>query len=116
MKKISLTALCIVLPALGLAAADGPKLYEKFCLKCHGAQGKGDGKSAKLFDPRPNDFTQAKWQSKVTDAQIFDAVKLGTKASTIKVGKKMPAFDKKMNDEEIKATVAVVRGFGGAKK
>ena len=107
---ITLSALAL---AGTLAAADGPKLYEKHCLKCHGASGKGDGKSAKLFDPKPNDFTEAKWQAKVTDDQIFDATKNGKNAKSIKVGKKMPEFSKKLKDDEITAVVKVVRGFGG---
>lgn len=111
MKKPLLSLTALAFAASLCAAADGPKLYEKFCLKCHGATGKGDGKSAKLFDPKPNDFTNAKWQAKVTDEQVFDATKNGKAAKSIKVGKKMPEFSKKMKDDEIQAVVKVVRGF-----
>jgi mono/diheme cytochrome c family protein len=35
--------------------ARGKKLYEKYCLACHGPQGKGDGYTR--FDPPPADLT-----------------------------------------------------------
>ncbi len=35
--------------------ARGKRLYEKYCLACHGPQGKGDGYTR--FDPPPADLT-----------------------------------------------------------
>jgi cytochrome c oxidase cbb3-type subunit I/II len=35
----------------------GEKLYDRFCVFCHGARGDGTGENAPYMDPRPRDFT-----------------------------------------------------------
>ena len=114
MKKLSALAFLVLLPA-SISATDGQKLYENFCLKCHGVRGRGDGKASVLFDPKPTNFTDPTWRNKMTDDQIFDAIKMGKKASKIKVGRKMPAFGKRIADNQIRALVRVVGDFGAPK-
>ena len=69
------------------------------CSTCHGADGKG-----KIKDT-PN-FTDAAWQKKTTDAELTGGIKSGKPP-------KMPAFESKLSDGEIKALVAYVRSFSG---
>jgi len=38
--------------------AKGAKLYQSYCVACHGDQGKGDGHIAYLLFPKPRDFTR----------------------------------------------------------
>jgi mono/diheme cytochrome c family protein len=38
-------------------AAEGQKLYTVYCLACHGAEGRGDGPSAPMLNPKPRDFS-----------------------------------------------------------
>ena len=39
-------------------AQNGKKLYEQFCLPCHGATGKGDGPTGQFLPVKPADFAQ----------------------------------------------------------
>lgn len=57
---------------LGVARAavgqeeEGRRLYERWCLECHGAEGRGDGPAADRMLPRPRDFTAARYQVRTT--------------------------------------------------
>jgi cytochrome c6 len=107
MKKIAL----LVLPAafaLALTttafAADGKAVYTDNCAKCHGEDGKGATKMGTKLGAR--DYTDAKIQESVTDADAIKAVKEGLK----KEGKTlMKPFE--LSDDDIKASVAYLRTF-----
>ena len=88
--------------------ADGAKLYQNHCVKCHGEDGKGQ--AARAIEPDIPDFTNADWQKKRTDAKLLESI-LDGKGST------MPAFrDKKLSEEQGRALVAYVRKFTPATK
>ena len=97
----------VVALAAGAMAAEptGAALYQKHCASCHGKDGKGNPKMAKMFkvDPAELDLTGPK-TVKATDA---DLVKIITEGE----GKKMPAFGKKMTAAQIKDVVAAIRAF-----
>lgn len=87
-------------PDAGKAASsiDAAKLYAaQKCVTCHGPDGKGKVKGAA-------NFTDAAWQQKETDASLTEAIKKGNPP-------KMPAFEKKLSEEEIKALVVYIRAF-----
>lgn len=44
--------------------ADGKKVFEANCASCHGATGKGDGAAAAALNPKPRNFTDAKYMGK----------------------------------------------------
>jgi mono/diheme cytochrome c family protein len=102
----------VVLAGLAVSRAraeDGKPIYEKNCVACHGATGKGDGPAGKMLKPPPGDLaTVLKGKS---DADIAKVIKEGGKA----VGKSamMPAYGCKLNDEQIKALAQYVKGLGG---
>jgi mono/diheme cytochrome c family protein len=88
-------------------AQDAKQLFEKNCVACHGAGGKGDGPAGKVLKPPPLDFAVAlKGKS---DADIAKIVKQGGKA----VGKAptMPAYGSKLNDDQIQALTQYVKGL-----
>jgi cytochrome c553 len=101
----------VVLAVLALAAttaavfADPAQNWEKLCVKCHGADAKGDTKMGKKLDIK--DLTDPKFQASFTDEQAFKAIKEGIKEGD-KI--KMKAVEG-LSDEEIKAMVQHVRGF-----
>ena len=99
-----------LITAVAITAAradDGKANYDKNCVACHGAAGKGDGAAAKMLKPPPQDFgTALKGKS---DADIAKVIKEGGKA----VGKSpaMPAYGSKLSDDQIKGIVDYIKGL-----
>ena len=78
---------------------DAHVLFDKHCASCHGKDGE-----AKTFKPKFNharNLTDAKWQSDVTDERIFNSIENGKG--------KMPAFGKKLSQEQVNGLVSYVR-------
>jgi cytochrome c6 len=86
------------------ATKDAAEIYSKECAKCHGKDGRGKSLRGKMTGAR--DFTDAKWQEGITDNDIVKGI-TGGKG-------KMPAFAKKLSEDQIKSLVPVVRSFKGA--
>ncbi len=108
MKLISLRMGLVTLLAAGLIAVcsssavaqDAAATYKAKCAMCHGPDGKGSAMGTKMG---AHDFTSADVQ-KQTDAQLTE---------TITKGKgKMPAYEGKLKDTEIKDLVAYIRSLG----
>lgn len=84
------------------ADIDAKKIYMTHCNTCHGENGHptdlGTGLGAR-------EFANAEWQAKTTDEQIIKQINNGTP-------EKMMPFKEKLTQDEIKALVSVIRGFG----
>jgi cytochrome c6 len=108
MKKILLLATVFgFAAAIAASAADAKENWEKAsCIKCHGADGKGDTKMGQKLGVR--DYTDAKVQADLKDDAAFKAIKEGLKDKEDKTLMK-PAEG--LSDDEIKALVAQVRSF-----
>jgi mono/diheme cytochrome c family protein len=92
----------VVLPANGQNATE--TLYKTKCASCHAADGGGDTPVGKKLGAR--DFRSAQVQ-KQTDAQLVEI--------TAKGKNKMPGYEKKLTDEQIKQLVDYVRALGKKK-
>ena len=104
MKKTLIVALTIMASSLFSShAADVKELWEKNCVKCHGADGKGDTKMGKKAGVK--DLTDAKFQAEVTDEKAFKAIKEGVKDGD--KTKMKPAEG--VTDDDIKGLVAHFR-------
>ena len=104
---LSVAGAAWVAPAFGADPAAAKKIYVDKCLKCHGEKGKGDGPKAYDLSKKPADYTDKEKMSKFTDEDLKKAVKEGKKP--------MPAFGKKLSDEDINGVVAYIRTFVGAR-
>jgi len=93
--------------ALSLSAADVKTNWEKHCLKCHGADGKGNTKMGKQSGVK--DYTDPKVQGEMNDEKAIKIIKEGI---VEKGKKKMDPYGDKLNDDEIKELIAHMRSFG----
>lgn len=90
------------IPVSNAADIDARKLYMTHCKTCHGENGKPTDLGIGL---EARDFTDADWQAKATDEKIIKQINDGTP-------EKMMPFKEKLNPDEIKSLVPVVRSFG----
>ena len=104
MKKILILAAVFGFAAAYTAgAAEAKENWDNLCVKCHGAEGKGDTKMGTKLGCK--DFTDAKVQADLKDDAAFKALKEGLKNDDGKT--LMKPFDA-LSDDEIKALVAYV--------
>jgi cytochrome c6 len=82
-------------------AVDSAQLFAKQCASCHGKDGRAKTIKGKLKHAR--DLTDAEWQERVSDERIFNSITNGKD--------KMPAYGKKLSQEQIEALVTYVRAF-----
>lgn len=89
----------------------GEAVYDRWCIECHGAEGRGDGPAAATMLPRPRDFTQARYQIRTTpsgalptDADIMHVLENGMP------GTAMPAWPK-LTTAEREDVVAYIKTF-----
>lgn len=75
------------------------RLYKSKCQVCHGADGKGTAAGQKLG---AKDFHSPEVQ-KQSDAELIEATKEGKG--------KMPAYDKKLTDDQIKQLIKYIRSL-----
>jgi cytochrome c6 len=80
-------------------ADDVDALYKSKCQVCHGADGKGSPAGQKLG---AKDFHSPEVQ-KQTDAELIEVTKQGKG--------KMPAYDKKLTDDQIKQLIKYIRSL-----
>ena len=102
-KLILVLALCAA-GAITASAADAKENWEKHCAKCHGTDGAGKTKMGEKL--KVKDYTDAKVQADLKDAEMIKATKDGVKDGD---STKMKAFGDVLSDDEIKALVAYVR-------
>ena len=112
MRTIRLMLVLIAAAATSARAADlaaTKKEFVRFCAKCHGNEGKGDGPQADALTTKPRDFTDCARMKTISDDTIFTAIKEGGEA--VHLSKDMPAWKDGMEDDEIHDLVAYVRSL-----
>lgn len=80
----------------------GRRVYQRLCIRCHGADGKGDAASG---GAQPPDLTDARWDYGGSDGDIFAAVHDGTSPD-------MEGYAARMSDTDIWNVVNYLRTIG----
>lgn len=96
--------LMFALPALAADPAT-EQLYKTKCAACHAADGTASTPAGKKLETRSFMLPEV---MKAPDKEMVEI--------TAKGKNKMPAFDKKLSDDQIKALVAYIRELQKAKK
>jgi cytochrome c oxidase cbb3-type subunit III len=86
---------------------DTKQLYEQTCAPCHGIEGKGDGPTSQVLQPKPADLTTV---LKGKDAAYLTKLLKGGGAS---VGKSplMPSYQGMLTDGQIRSLIQYVKGL-----
>jgi mono/diheme cytochrome c family protein len=90
----------LALPALVRAQSDADKIFKARCVLCHAADGSGNAPTGKALHAKDLKSAEVLNQS---DADLTTVITMGKG--------KMPAFNKKLKPEDIKALVVYVRGL-----
>jgi mono/diheme cytochrome c family protein len=83
----------------------GKRVYQRLCVRCHGADGKGDGGSG---GAQPSDFTDAQWDYGSSDGDLFSVIHDGTSAD-------MEGYAARMSDTDIWNVVNYIHSFTARK-
>src|ERR671921_858164 len=104
--RIYALALAAVVCLAGFAReslGDNPRpasqTYRRYCVSCHGSDGKSKTSKGRFSHAR--DLTDAQWQADVSDERIFNSIMNGRHASG-----NMPAFSNKLNEKEVNSLVS----------
>ena len=78
--------------------------YRRYCVSCHGTDGKAKTSKGKYSHAR--DLSDAQWQDDVSDERIFNSIMNGRNTRG-----NMPPFANKLNEKEVNSLVSFVRGL-----
>jgi mono/diheme cytochrome c family protein len=99
----SVSALPAPLPSNPLSTREGGRLFQRFCVKCHGADAKGT--QARESEPNIPDFTNSAWHKSRRDSQLAVSVLDGK-------GNGMPPFRGKLSATHVRDLVVYIRSVG----
>src|ERR671914_2692142 len=75
-------------------ARTAAQLYRRYCVSCHGNDGKAKTSKGRFTHAR--DLTDPQWHADVSDERIFNSIMNGRDVSG-----NMPGFANKMNEKEV---------------
>lgn len=113
--KISITVLAMLLAIVPVSSgaetspAKAREIFDQMCAGCHGYKGDGGEGHRGGFSPHIGTLADKDYMAQVPDEYLFLVIKKGGafmgKMAT------MPAWEKKLNDEEIRSLVDHIRTF-----
>ena len=108
----SLSMLLATFGAAAAAHAEDPspatvKLYDTYCVQCHGVNRDGNGINSAHMAVKPRDHTDSKAMGDTPDDLLFKAIKEG--GLSVNKSVLMPVWGGVLKDEEIKDLVKYLR-------
>ena len=91
--------------------AAGKAIYERLCVSCHGADGRG-GRLAGMLPVPPRNLADPAYMQGRTTEHLFVVVKDGSAAAGL--SNAMPGFGSQLDDPDIRSTVAYVQTLAQA--
>jgi cytochrome c553 len=85
----------------------GQRLFDKYCVVCHGQDGQGDGFNAYNLDPHPRNLADTIYMNTLSDARLSEMITEGGRGT----GKSalMPAYGSTLTASEIHDLVDYIR-------
>ena len=112
-KGLGILGLLALLAAPAAAAQGdakaGRELYNKWCVSCHGAAGKGDGPVAANLPVKPGNHTDGTRMNGLTDTYLLTIIKQGGQA--VQKSQMMPPWGTQLQDQQIWDVIAYVRSL-----
>lgn len=87
--------------------ANSIKLYNTYCVQCHGVNRDGNGINSRDMAVKPRDHTDTKAMGDTPDETLFKSIKGGGLAVSKSV--LMPKWEEVLNDNQIKEMVSYLR-------
>ncbi|MBI3599300.1 MAG: cytochrome c [Nitrospinae bacterium] len=113
MRKLIVLMMIVLFAGLTIctfaAAEKAEDNYKLYCFQCHGTKGSGGGINASYLTTAPRDHTSAADMKKLTDDNIFTAIKEGGVA--VSKSTFMPPWKSILSDAEIKDIVKHLHGL-----
>jgi cytochrome c oxidase cbb3-type subunit 3 len=113
--KYPITIIAMLLATAPMAAtaqpdpAKGKEIFEQMCAGCHGTRGDGGEGHSGGFSPVITTLAKKEYMSQVPDDYLMLIIKKGG-AYMGKIAT-MPAWEKRLSDDEIRSIVAHIRTF-----
>lgn len=92
------------------AAFRGGLVYANYCITCHGMNADGNGRAARLYNPRPANLRA----TDKNDAYLALIVRVG--GEQMGRSPKMPPWGEELTDEQIRDVVAFVRSVNAGNR
>ena len=89
---------------LAESAEKGEKVFEQYCVSCHGRTGKGDGQLAEVLNPPPANLTSEQTQAKA-DEELREIIENG------KPGTAMASYKNDLSQSQIADILTYLRTF-----
>ena len=103
---ILISPFVLIVTAGAEPARPAAQVYRRYCVSCHGTDGRAQTSKGKFSHAR--DLSDAQWQAEVSDERIFNSIMNGRN-----VRGNMPAFSNKLNEKEVNSLVELVRRLKG---
>ena len=91
------------------AERQGKKIFDHYCVVCHGATGEGDGFNSFNLDHRPHSLADSAYVVALSDAILTQVIKFGGRGANKSI--LMPAYPYSLNSDQISFLVAYIRTF-----
>lgn len=87
----------------------GNRLFEQYCVVCHGQSGEGDGFNAYNLNPRPHSLTDSTYMRALSNETLTEIISFGGKGVNKSV--LMPAYQNTLSKTQISNVVVYIRTF-----